>query len=219
MVPTHHVSAEGNPEPPPHIQISTFCGGKGGEPMHPRRETRRDSPFLLNAVDHLGRKIDSAILTVANEIAPRALRYAEKLIGDPAVAINLFEEAAATVSQALRDKAANGAPDIHDMRRYLFRVFLNRLGEERRAEVHAEDSPKKDILTRRDPRDSRDLDVFILAEELLGSCDRVTQEIILHRLEGCSWKEIERRLGIRIPAATQRYRRAVHHLREIYRAR
>ena len=187
--------------------------------MHPRRETRRDSPFLLNAVDHLGRKIDPAILSIANEIAPRALRYAEKFIGDPAVAVNLFEEAAATVSQALRDKAANGAPDIHDMRRYLFRTFLHRLGEERRTEVNTEDLPKREILVRHAPRDGNDLDSFILTEELLGSCDRVTQEIILHRLEGCSWKEIERRLGIRIPAATQRYRRAVHHLREIYRAR
>src|SRR5215831_996608 len=203
-------------KPPGHLLTSKSpthsTAGNSGEPMHPRRETKRDWPFLLNAVDRLGRTIDPEILSIANEIGPRALRYAEKLVGDPAVALDLFEEAAATVSQALREKAAKGAPDIQDLRRYLFRAFLHRIGEERRAEIHAEDLPKKEILVRQDRRNSDDLDSFILAEELLRSCDRVTQEIILHRLEGCSWKEIERRLGIPIPAATQRYRRAVHHL-------
>ena len=47
----------------------------------------------VNPVDRLGRRIDPAVLNVAEVISRRALRHAEKLLIDPAVAINLLEEA------------------------------------------------------------------------------------------------------------------------------
>lgn len=170
---------------------------------------------LLHALDRLGREIDPVVLAVANEIAPRALVYAEKLLGDPALATDLFEEAAATVSKALRDKTTKGASDIRDMRSYLFQAFLHRLGEERRKEIPLEGFREMEL---RVPHKD-DLDSSILTRELLENCDRVTQEIILHRLEGCSWKEIKDKLGIPIPAATQRYHRAIDRLRGMYRTR
>jgi DNA-directed RNA polymerase specialized sigma24 family protein len=173
----------------------------------------------LNALDRLGRTIDPAVLSVANEIAPRALPYAEKLLGDPALATNLFEEAAATVSQALRDKTAAGAPNIRDLRGYLFRAYLHRIGEQRRKELLVEDSTDTKAFIPQACSESHDPDLDVLTKELLQSCDRVTEEIILRRLEGFSWKEIERDLNIPIVAATQRYRRAIQHLRGIFRAR
>ena len=78
--------------------------------MRPEVKRYRPFAFLLNSVDRLGRTIDPTVLSVATEIAPRALLYAEKLLGDPALAMNLFEEAAATVSHALKEKSASGSP-------------------------------------------------------------------------------------------------------------
>ena len=75
--------------------------------MYPQRERKPGPALLLNTVDRLGREIDPAVLSVAQEIGPSAVRYAENVLGDPALAISLFEKAAATVSQTLRDKAAS----------------------------------------------------------------------------------------------------------------
>jgi len=86
--------------------------------MHPHGKPAINAPFLLNAIDHLGRTIDPSVLSVAQEIGPGAVRYAEKVVGDPALAISLFEETAATVSQTRRDKAASGKPDVTDIRGY-----------------------------------------------------------------------------------------------------
>ena len=73
-------------------------------------------------------------MSVAQEIGPSAVRYAEKLLGDPALAITLFEEAAATVSQTHRERAARGKPDVKDMRGYLFLAYIRCVRKERRAE-------------------------------------------------------------------------------------
>src|SRR6202043_3263518 len=102
--------------------------------MHPHRKTTPNLPFLLNSVDHLGRIIEPAVLSVAQEIGPSAVRYAEKVLGDPALAITLFEESAATVSQTQRERAARGTPDVKDMRGYLFLAYIRRVRREKRAE-------------------------------------------------------------------------------------
>jgi DNA-directed RNA polymerase specialized sigma24 family protein len=187
--------------------------------MRPDVKRYRPFAFLLNSVDRLGRTIDPTVLSVASEIAPRALRYAEKLLRDPALATSLFEEAAATVSHALRDKAVSGAPTIRDMRSYLFRAFLRRIGEERSREILVEDSADADALMPESLHKNDDLNKHVLTDELLRTCDRVTREIIFHRLEGYSWREIERDLGIPLPAAKQRYSRAIQHLRGMFRVR
>ena len=38
--------------------------------------------YLLNSVDRLGRTINPKVLAVAHEIGPRAVAYAERLLGD-----------------------------------------------------------------------------------------------------------------------------------------
>ena len=75
------------------------------------------------------------MLSVAQEISHQALAYAEKILGDPAVALNLFEEAAAAVSEAVETKKASGKPPIRDLRAYLFRAYVRRISQERRREV------------------------------------------------------------------------------------
>jgi hypothetical protein len=72
--------------------------------MRPRRETKPGPPFSLDSVDRFGKQIAPAVMSVSMEIGPRALAYAQNLIGDPALAINYFEEAAASVSAAMEEK-------------------------------------------------------------------------------------------------------------------
>lgn len=42
----------------------------------------RTQQLLLNAVDRLGRPIEPCVLSVAQEMAPQALSYAENFIGE-----------------------------------------------------------------------------------------------------------------------------------------
>jgi hypothetical protein len=64
------------------------------------------------------------VFLVAQGIANQAVCYAEKFLGDSCVAVNLLEEAAASVSEVIRAKEAAQIAPIRDVRRYLFRVFF-----------------------------------------------------------------------------------------------
>src|ERR1019366_6851974 len=59
----------------------------------------------------------------------------------------------------------------------------------------------------------------LIVAEALATCDTVTQNIVLHRLEGFSWKEIELLCGISGHAARQRFSATVHRLRSIFQRR
>src|SRR5260221_13085678 len=82
--------------------------------------------FLLNAVDRHGRTLDPTVLAVAHEIGPRAVAYADRLLVDSALALDLFEEAAAAVSKALQRKPTD-APPVRDLAAYLYRTFLRKV--------------------------------------------------------------------------------------------
>ena len=58
-----------------------------------------------------------------------------------------------------------------------------------------------------------DIERQILLKEVLESCDTLTREIFYLRLEGCSWKEIEKRCGIPLNAASLRFSKALRRLR------
>src|SRR5258708_8166950 len=60
----------------------------------------------VSPMDQRGRPISPPVLSAAEELSPCAIHHAEKLLVDPAVAANLLEEAAATVSRALKAKNA-----------------------------------------------------------------------------------------------------------------
>jgi len=65
---------------------------------------RENGAARVSPMDQRGRPISPPVLVAAEELSRRAIHHAEKLLVDPAVAANLLEEAAPTVSRALRAK-------------------------------------------------------------------------------------------------------------------
>jgi RNA polymerase sigma factor (sigma-70 family) len=187
--------------------------------MPSKRETKPRPAFLLNSVDHLGRPIDPGVLSVAQDISQQALVYAEKILGDPAVALNLFEEAAAAVSEAVETKKASGKPPIRDLRAYLFRAYVRRISQERRREVALTHGVELRQGRNRPTRTSTGPDMKLLLDEVMAACDKVTQEIALRRLEGFSWDEIGDRYGISAHAARIRFSKALKRVRKTLKGR
>jgi DNA-directed RNA polymerase specialized sigma24 family protein len=184
-----------------------------------RRERTRPVVLLLNSVDRLGRTVEPSVLSVAQEIASRAVSHGERLLGDPALALSLFEEAAATVSKTLTEKLVSGEPGIRDMRRYLFRVYLRRIGIERNVSLAFDDPTKEDWEKHAQGPEMNDIERDILLKEVLESCDTLTREIFYLKLEGCSWKEIEKHCGIPVNAASLRFSKALRQIQKLVRAR
>jgi hypothetical protein len=89
-------------------------------------EFRSEAGFRISPVDPRGRKIEPAVLDAAEAIGQRAVHYAEKLVGDPALATNLLEESAAAVSRVLRNQQAHNDVPLHDLRAYLFQYLLGK---------------------------------------------------------------------------------------------
>jgi DNA-directed RNA polymerase specialized sigma24 family protein len=65
--------------------------------------------------------------------------------------------------------------------------------------------------------DVQDMERNLFLAEVLASCDKVTHNIVLRRLEGYSWKEIERRCGVSSGAARERFSSTVQRLRKAFR--
>jgi RNA polymerase sigma factor (sigma-70 family) len=186
--------------------------------MPSKRETKSSAPFLLNSVDRLGRPIQPDVLSVAQDVSQQALTYAEKIIGDPAVALNLFEEAAAAVSEAVEAKKASAEPPIRDLRAYLFRAYVRRISQERRREVVFEHEVELRQERNRPTHNGTGPDMKLLLDEVMAACDKVTQEIALRRLEGFSWDEIGNRYGISAHAARIRFSKALKRARKTLKA-
>lgn len=184
----------------------------------PSKRATPSSPFLLNSVDRLGRPIGPAVLSVAQEIAQRTLSQAEKLLGDPAVALNLFEEAAAAVSEAVKNRELSGQASIRDLGRYLSRTFLRRISEERRRQVELRKEPKRLEEWDRATHETTSPETTVLLGEVIAACDKVTQEIVLSRMEGFSWKEIGARYGISAHVARIRFSKALRRARKTLKA-
>src|SRR5712691_10083767 len=146
--------------------------------------------FLVNAVDRLGRVIASSVFTAAQVIAPRAVSYAEKLLAYPCVAMNLLEEAAATVSEAVRAKQAAELPPIRDLRAYLYRAFLRKVAAKRKAEIRLEGAFEDRLRLNEGMSFEEKLAARLLLKQILCTCDRKTMRIIWERIEGRSWDEI-----------------------------
>ena len=187
--------------------------------MPSRRESKPIPSFLLSSVDHLGRPIAPAVLSVAQEIAPQAISYAEKLLGDPAVSLNLFEEAAAAVSEAAKKRAESGQAAIRDLRAYLFRTFMRRISLERAKQVGSAINSQQFDEQRTTTRQITSVEMSLLLDEVMTACDTVTQEIALRRLEGFSWNEIGPRYGMSAHAARVRYSKALQRLRKALKVR
>jgi DNA-directed RNA polymerase specialized sigma24 family protein len=187
--------------------------------MRPSRETKSGPPFLLNSVDRFGRQIAPAVMSVSMEIGPRALAYAQNLIGDPALAINYFEEAAASVSAAIEEKKASGAPAVRNLQAYLFRTFIRMVDDAKHKAKILEESLKESgeaqILLTEEAR----AETAVLLNEVMETCDRASREVVVLRLEGFSWKEIGKHFDISSHAAEARFSKALDHARKVFKIR
>jgi DNA-directed RNA polymerase specialized sigma24 family protein len=159
------------------------------------RGSGRSATFLLNSVDRFGRTINPRVLAVAHEIGPRAVAYGERLPGDAALTMNLFEESAAAVSEALRRKSKDARP-VRDLSAYLYRTFLRKISLARRKQTRLETLLRNNARTQFLARQSSQAEVSLLFDEVMATYDKATQQIVYRRLEGLSWKEIAAEFGI-----------------------
>lgn len=187
--------------------------------MRPKRETKSSLPFLLNSLDRFGRQIAPAVLSVAMELGPRALAYAQNLIGDPALAISYFEEAAASVSAAIEQKESSGAPAVRNVAAYLFRTFIRMVDAAKRKEAILGKSLLEYGETQTFSSKESRTETTVLLNEVMGTCDRVSREVVVLRLEGFSWKEIGKHFGISSHAAEARFSKALDHARKMLKIR
>src|SRR5437667_11040631 len=180
--------------------------------MKSTQDVPSDQQHFLNVVALSGRSIEPRVFSVAQDIADQAVCYAEKVVGDSCVAVNLLEEAAASVSEVIRAKEAAQIAPIRDVRRYLIRVFLRKAAEARRNEI-----PYGEVSQwHSHPRDDSHgdgLDRQILLTQILGHFDSVTLEMILPRSEGHSWGEIASEFELSNHAARVRFSKALQWLR------
>jgi len=177
----------------------------------------RTQPLLVNAIDRLGRPIEQCVLSVAQEMAPQALAYAQNFIGDPCVAMNLLEEAAATVSEAARAKETARIPLIRDMRAYLYRAFLRRIGEEERSEARLQETLEDELRLGETMSVEAKVEVKLVLKQILSMCDRKTRAILWGRIEGRSWDEISYDVVMSNHAARLHYSKALRAIRDALR--
>jgi DNA-directed RNA polymerase specialized sigma24 family protein len=175
-----------------------------------------DDRVQISPIDRHGRTISPEVLEVAHEIGARALRFAERQLGDSAIAASLLEEAAATVSRAIIVQSRNGNPRIRDLQAYLFRAFIRRVDRVKRKELrlleysnHFQQSPGSDP--------SHELELKLLVDELLTRCDNMARNMFYRRMEGFSWQEIGKVYGVSAHAAEGRFDRALKRLRKALR--
>ena len=187
--------------------------------MWSQRQKKSSTQIFIASVDARGRTIEPAVLSAANEIGPRAVAWAEKHIGDQALAVDLFEETAATVSEAIRDKALADEPGVRDLGGYLFTAYMRRVRREERTEPALGVSLEAWSESDTPHFDQRDAENHILIDQLLSHCDHLTRAIILLRSRGLSYKDIEKAFGISAVAARQRYSTAIRQIREALRSK
>ena len=168
----------------------------------------------VSPVDQRGRPISPPVLRAAEAVSRRAIHHAERLLVDPAVAANLLEEAAATVSRALRAKNAFGRP-VRDIESYLFRAFLRRLNRSnKRQSLTAYPVDFDAFLSRISGDPSKALEMKIFVDELLMECDPVMRDMLCRRLGGYSWKEIGCAYRISGHAAESKFSQALKKVRK-----
>lgn len=169
--------------------------------------------FRFSPVDRRGRRIRPSVLEAAEEIGRRAIEHAEKELIDPAVAATLLEEAAATVSRALDVKRHYTQNTVRDLPSYLFRAFIRRVNKTKKRQLIYEDAVPVGSVGSHSSTDPRaELELKILIDELLTTCDPVTRDMFYRRIQGFSWKEIGLSYGISSDAAKSRFSQALHRI-------
>jgi hypothetical protein len=130
--------------------------------------------------------------------------------------MNLLEEAAATVSEAVRAKQAAELPPIRDLRAYLYRAFLRKVGAKRQVEIQLDEAFEERFRLNEGMNFEETLEARILLKQILCTCDRKTMRIIWERIEGRSWDEIAYDTATSNRAARLHYSRALREIREAF---
>lgn len=168
----------------------------------------------ISPIDRLGRVIAPEVLSVAYEISARALRHAERVLGDPALALSALEESAATVSRVLSTEQRSGNCKIRNLQAYLFRTFIRRVNRLKRKELLIGGHSLNQSVGSHTSDSAEALELKLLVDELLTKCDPITREMFYRRVEGFSWKEIGRAYSISAHAAESRFSQALRRLRK-----
>jgi DNA-directed RNA polymerase specialized sigma24 family protein len=162
---------------------------------------------FLSPIDHRGRAITLPVLSAAEEISRRAIRHAERVSIDPAVAANLLEEAAAAVSRALMARHGNETP-VENLEAYLFRAFLRRLNKTQKRQLRLDEAIGLSASSRKTPDPSSAVEMKILLDEFLMKCNPEMRDVLYRRMAGASWKEIGRVYQISSHAAESKFSQA-----------
>lgn len=177
------------------------------------RPTHQARP-KINGMDRFGREIDPAVLAAAEEIGPRALRYGEKLLHDPALAADLLEESAATVSRVSRARGESGSAPVRNLPSYVFRTFVRRVNRARQKDILL---CKHGILALEcycHPSSTvDDIEFEVLLREFLSRCDPATRDMFHRRTHGFSWKEIARVHRTSVHAAEAKFSQSLRRVR------
>ena len=179
--------------------------------------THSHDTVRISPVDRHGRTISPEVLEAAHEIGARALRFAERQLGDSAVAASLLEEAAATVSRAIIVQSRNGNPAVRNLQAYLFRAFIRRVDRVKRKELPLLESFINEIQQSSGSDPSHEMELKLLVDELLTRCNNMARDMFYRRTEGFSWQEIGNLYGVSAHAAEGRFDRALKRLRKALR--
>ena len=176
--------------------------------------------FRISPVDRLGRSISPLVLNAAEQIGRHAIRHAENLLIDPAVAASLLEEAAAAVSRAIDRKKHGDQEPVRDLQAYLFRAFLRRVNKAKKRQLMVAAAVRLFAATSSNTTDPlAELELKILVDELLTAGDPVARDMFYRRTQNFSWRDIGSSYGISGHAAESRFSQAIRRLAKRLRLR
>jgi DNA-directed RNA polymerase specialized sigma24 family protein len=184
--------------------------------MRSQRARIVSDTFCLHSIDRMGRTIDPLVLSVAHELGPRAANYAERLLGDHALAIDLLEESAAAVSQALKRKTSGDSCPVRDLAGYLFRTYLRKVNYIRGRQTRLDRSLRDRAYTESSATETTWAETSVLFDEVMATYDKVTRQIVCLHLEGFSWDEIGAEFSLKPHTAEVRYSRALAKARKVF---
>jgi DNA-directed RNA polymerase specialized sigma24 family protein len=167
----------------------------------------------ISSVDQHGRAIAPEVLAAAREIRRRALRLAERELGDPATAASILEQTAAKVSRTLYySSSVVRDPSVKNLRGCRFRAVVRNVDRMKLKELPTI-SRSEAVLQRHAYDPSSSLEILLLTNELLAKADNFTRRVFHLRAEGYSWKEIGPTFGIDAHAAESRYSQGLKRIR------
>lgn len=180
--------------------------------MKATRARSAASSFFISPVDRRGRAIDPVVLAVAYEVGPRVVAYADRLLVDTALAMDLFEVSAGAVTQALKRRPQDAQP-VLDLASYLSKTYLRKVGLIRKRRKRLEKAIENQARIESSARKSLEAEVAVLCDQVMATYDKVVRQMAYRHYEGFSWKEIGAEFGIDPHVAEARYSRALAHAR------